>query len=242
MGKSGNRVLAEDIYTTLKEEILNSVLEPEAVLDEANLMSRFEVSRTPVREAIRRLIADGMVSMEPHRSAYVTPLSASDIADFFEAYMLVQRIVFILSAHRITKPQLERAAKLEERLEAACRSSNIKAVRDLNMQFHSAIAAGCANQYMQDSYGKLLEDSARLSSLLLRFTVDTDWRAHAAGIHRDHSKILTALGKRDEEAVARYSDEHVRFFKEEVYRAIEKTTPAAASLSPASIPRRPSAH
>jgi DNA-binding GntR family transcriptional regulator len=230
-------VLAENIYDTLKEDILNSVLEPEAVLDEVNLMARFDVSRTPVREAIRRLIATGLVNMEPHRSAYVRPLSVVDIADFFEAYTLVQRIVFILSASRIARLQLERASKIQDRLEAACKVANIKAVRDLNLQFHSAIAEGCGNKYLQESYAKVLEDSVRLSSLLLRFTVDTDWRAHAAGIQRDHTRIISALAKNDTAAVAQYSDQHVAFFKEQVYRAIEKQTPKEALLDP-SYPRK----
>jgi DNA-binding GntR family transcriptional regulator len=192
------------------------------------------VSRTPVREALRRLIATGMVNMEPHRSAYVKPLSMPDIAAFFEAYMLVQRMVFILSADRITKAQIERAAKFEERLENACRAANIKAVRDLNLQFHSAIADGCGNRYLQESYSKLLEDSVRLSSMLLRFTVDTDWHAHAAGIQRDHNKLLTALERRDRNTIATVSDAHVSFFKERVYRAADKQTPKEAFIE---VPR-----
>ncbi len=142
--------------------------------------------------------------MEPHRSAYVKPLSVDDIGDFFEAYTLVQRIVFILSAQRILPAQLERASKIHERLEAACKSANIKAVRDLNLQFHGAIAVGCRNKYLQESYSKLLQDSTRLSSLLLRFTVDTAWNSHAEGIQRDHHKILAALAKHDTQAVGQY--------------------------------------
>lgn len=231
------RVLAENIFETIKEDILNANLEPETVLDEVKLMARFKVSRTPVREAIRRLIANGLVNMEPHRSAYVKPLSMDEIGDFFEAYMLVQRIVFILSAQRMPAAQLERASKLEERLEAACKSANIRSVRDLNLQFHSAIALGCGNKYLQDSYSKLLQDSTRLSSLLLRVTVDTAWSAHAEGITRDHNKILTALAKRDTHAVGNYSDQHVTFFREQVYRAMQRVTPKSALLDPAQLRR-----
>jgi DNA-binding GntR family transcriptional regulator len=229
------KVLAEDIYDTLKEDILNANLEPEAVLDEVKLMARFKVSRTPVREALRRLIANGLVNMEPHRSAYVKPLSIDDIGAFFEAYALVQRIVFILSAHRITASQLERATKLEERLETACKAADIRAVRDLNMQFHAAIAIGCANRYLEESYAKLLQDSARLSSLLLRFTADTAWNAHADGIRRDHNRILAALAKRASKAVGQYSDQHVTFFREQVYRALQRITPKSAFLDPAPV-------
>lgn len=229
------KVLAENIYDTLKEDILCANLEPEAVLDEVKLMARFKVSRTPIREALRRLIASGLVNMEPHRSAYVKPLSMDDIGDFFEAYMLLQRIVFILSAERIMPLQLERAAKLEGRLEAACKVANIKAVRDLNLQFHSAIAVGCGNKYLQDSYSKLLQDSTRLSSLLLRFTVETAWSTHAKGITSDHKMILAALSKRDTQAVGNYSDQHVTFFREQVFRAMQRSTPKSAFLDPTEL-------
>ncbi len=231
------KVLAENIFDTLKEDILNSNLEPEAVLDEVKLMARFKVSRTPVREALRRLIANGLVNMEPHRSAYVKPLSVDDIGDFFEAYTLVQRIVFILSAQRILPAQLERASKIHERLEAACKSANIKAVRDLNLQFHDAISVGCRNRYLRESYSKLLQDSTRLSSLLLRFTVDTAWSSHAEGIQRDHNKILVALAKHDTQAVGQYSDQHVAFFREQVDRALQRVTPKSAFLDPTQLKR-----
>jgi DNA-binding GntR family transcriptional regulator len=162
----------------------------------------------------------------------VKPLSSSNIADFFEAYKLVQRIVFILSAERITKAQLDGIARIERRLEAACRARDIKAVRELNSQFHASIAAGCGNTYLDQTYVKLTEDSDRLSSLLLRFTVDTDWKAHTAHLQDDHNQILAALAKRDHRAIAQRSDEHVAFFKERVYRALEKSTPPAAEFDP----------
>lgn len=231
-GQGAGKVLAEDIFLTLKEDILNADLPPETVLDEVKVMERFRVSRTPVREAIRRLAASGLVTIEPHRSAYVRPLSFDDIADFFEAYRLVQRMVFILSAERVTKPQLEDIAQIERRLEVACRAKNIKAVRVLNSQFHVAVALGCTNRYLQETYIKLVEDSNRLSSLLLRYTIDTNWKAHVAHLQADHDRILVALSKKDHKAMGEYSDEHVAFFKEQVFKAVQKTTPLAAAFDP----------
>jgi len=226
------KVLAEDIFDTIKEDILNSTLESEAMLDEVSLMARFNVSRTPVREAIRRLIATGLVNMEPHRSAYVKPLSVDDIGAFFEAYTLVQRIVYVLSAQRISPSGLGRASKIQDRLEIACKGGNIKAVRDLNLQFHAAVADGCTNRYLLESYAKLLQDSALLSSRLLRFTIGTDWKRHTDEIQRDHKNILAALAKKDTQLVGQYSDQHVAFFKDKVYRSFQRITPQCAFLDP----------
>jgi DNA-binding GntR family transcriptional regulator len=214
------------MYSVVKEDILNANIKPSSVLDEVQLMQRFGVSRTPAREVIRRLAASGLVTIEAHRSAVVKHLSMIEIGDFFEAYLLTQRTIFILSAHRISEEQIEKASRLQDRIAAACQAANTRAVRELNLQFHSVVAAGCSNTYLQSTYARLLEDEVRLSALLLRFAVETDWREHAQHITRDHDGILEALRAHDTVAAAKYSDAHIHFFQERVYRALEKKTPA----------------
>jgi DNA-binding GntR family transcriptional regulator len=226
------RVLAHDIYEALKEDILNAELQPGAILDETQLMRRFEVSRTPVREVIRRLAADGLVGMEPHRSAYVETFTVRDIADFFEAFRLTQRLVMVLSAARISREQLDRISKLELRLETACGTKKVRPARDLNIQFHRQVAAGCCNRYLEAAYNRLLDQSTRLSSLTFRQIVDRDWNLHADMILRNHNDIIGALVKRDCEAIARLSDEHIDIFKRRVYEALDKEMPYAAVFSP----------
>jgi DNA-binding GntR family transcriptional regulator len=92
-----SRVLAEFIYASLKEDILNAEIPPESLLEESDLMKRFGVSRTPVREALRRLSGDKLVTIEPRRSAYVSTLTLDEISAFFEAYQITQRTIFIRS-------------------------------------------------------------------------------------------------------------------------------------------------
>jgi DNA-binding GntR family transcriptional regulator len=233
MGRApATRVLAEEIYSTLKDDILNAEVQPGAILDETQLMERFEVSRTPVREVIRKLAADGLVGMEPHRSAYVKTFTVQDIADFFEAFRLTQRLVMVLSAARISTGQLDKLLKIEERLETACDTKKVKLARELNIQFHVEVAAGCSNRYLQHSYGRLLEHSTRLSSLTFRLIVDKDWKLHASLILKNHNDIIGALVRRDCEAIARMSDEHIEIFKRRVYAALDKDLPDAAIFNP----------
>lgn len=226
------RVLAENIYEALKGDILNAELQPGAVLDETQLMKRFEVSRTPVREVIRKLVADGLVGMEPHRSAYVETFTVRDIADFFEAFRLTQRLVMVLSAVRISREQLGRISKLELRLESACGTRKVKQAREINILFHRQVAAGCCNRYLETAYNRLLDQSTRLSSLTFRQIVDRDWNLHADLILRNHDDIIGALVKRDCEAIARLSDEHIDIFKRRVYEALDKEMPDQAIFSP----------
>jgi len=121
MSKAGSKKgLGEDIYLAIKDDILSMEMAPGSVLDEVKLMARFGVSRTPVREAIRRLISSDLVGMEPHHSAFVKPLTFEGISEFFEAYQLTQRLVFILSADRISEQQVAKISSVEKKIAAAC--------------------------------------------------------------------------------------------------------------------------
>ena len=220
--------LGEDIYRALKEDILNADLPPGAVLDEANLMSRFGVSRTPVREAIRRLISSDLVGMEPHRSAYVKALTIEDISEFFEAYQLTQRLVFILSADRITRQQVEKLSKIEKNIASAYGKQDIKEIRRLNDEFYGMVAIGCSNKYLQELYIRLRELSSRLSAMIHKSLIGEDWDAHAATLQQDHDKIILALSKKDCHAIGGISDQDVALFKQKVYRALERPIPKSA--------------
>jgi DNA-binding GntR family transcriptional regulator len=138
----------------------------------------------------------------------------------------------VLSAARISRGQLDEIAKIERRLESACDTKKVKLAREINVRFHLEVAAGCSNRYLQESYGRLLEQSTRLSSLTFRLIVDRDWKLHAEMILRNHDDIIDALVKRDCEGIARISDEHVEIFKKRVYEALHKDVPDAAVFNP----------
>ncbi len=226
---AAKKVLGEDIYRALKEDILNADLPPGAILDEAKLMVRFGVSRTPIREAIRRLISSDLVGMEPHRSAYVKALTFEDISEFFEAYQLTQRLVFVLSADRITGKQVETITEIEKNIAVACRNRDIKGVRKLNDEFYGMVALGCCNKYLQDLYIRLREFSSRLSAIIHKSLVGgEDWDSHATTLQQDHEKIILALSKRDCQAIGDISDQDVALFKQKVYHALERPIPEGA--------------
>jgi DNA-binding GntR family transcriptional regulator len=224
------RGLGEDIYNAIKEDILNADVLPGAILDEGKLMSRFGVSRTPVREAIRRLISNDLVGMEPHRSAYVKPLTIESISEFFEAYQLTQRLVFILSADRIASEQVDAISALEKHVEAAFRMKDIRAIRKLNDEFYGMVASGSSNKFLQELYIKLREFSSRLSAIIHKSLIGDDWDAHAETLQLDHSRIISALSEKDCDAIGDISDAGVALFKQKVYQALERHVPESAQF------------
>ena len=232
---SSKRVLGEDIYRALKEDILSAELPPGAVLDESNLMSRFRVSRTPVREAIRRLISIDLVGMEPHRSAYVKPLTFEDVSEFFEAYKLTQRLVFILSADRITREQVAALSKVEKQIATACRKQDISAIRKLNDKFYGIVAAGCSNKFLVELYVKLREFGSRLSAMIHKSLIGNDWDAHATTLQRNHEEIIHTLSEKNCDAIGHISDQDVALFKQKVYRSLERPIPDGAQIDLAGV-------
>ena len=224
------RGLGEDIYNAIKEDILNADVLPGAILDEGKLMTRFGVSRTPVREAIRRLISNDLVGMEPHRSAYVKPLTIESISEFFEAYQLTQRLVFILSADRIASEQVDVIAALEKHVEAAFKMKDIRAIRKLNDEFYGMVASGSSNKFLQELYIKLREFSSRLSAIIHKSLIGDDWDAHAETLQLDHSRIISALSEKDCDAIGDISDAGVALFKQKVYQALERHVPESAQF------------
>ena len=224
------RVLAEDIYRAIKEDILGVDILPGAILDEVQLMSRFGVSRTPIREAIRRLISDDLVGMEPHRSAYVIPLTIESIREFFEAYELIQRMVLILSADRINSEQIRSISSVDEKIAAAFEARDIRLIRKLNDEFYGSVAAASSNKFLQELYSKLREFSSRLSALIHKSLLGDEWDEHADTLRRDHEKIISALSAKDCALIGDISDQDVALFKKKILQALERRIPDCAKF------------
>ena len=109
---------AQFVYERLREEILSLVLAPDENLDEARLVARFGLSRTPVREALIRLAADGLVTMLPNRGAQVAALGLMDFPRYVEALDLLQRAVTRLAALRHDAHDLARLRTAEAAFES----------------------------------------------------------------------------------------------------------------------------
>jgi DNA-binding GntR family transcriptional regulator len=141
--------LAERLRMQLSEEILRGELAPGIALDEMALAERFEVSRTPVREAIRLLAASGLVEARPHRSAVVARPDHSQLVAMFEALCELEMICAGLAAERMTKAEQARLKQLHNALRQAVRRGEPLAYYQVNIEFHSAIYAGSHNAYIE---------------------------------------------------------------------------------------------
>lgn len=140
--------LADRVRQDLETEILTGELAPGARLDETRLAERFEVSRTPIREALTQLASVGLVETRPRQGAIVARITPKRLAEMFEVMAEIEGLCARLAARRMTAAELERLKALH----VACNEPRTKGepdeYYDLNLAFHDAIFEGSHNSFL----------------------------------------------------------------------------------------------
>jgi DNA-binding GntR family transcriptional regulator len=185
------------VHAALRQKILSLELRPGAKLDEAALVRGFGVSRTPVREAIIRLAADGLVFILPNRGAQVAPLDLGETAQFFEAFELTQRVVNHLAALRRTDRDLETIRAARDAFAAAVESNDAAGLVATNFDLHMAIAAAARNGHIETSLRRLLEHGMRLCWLWYKDFPQPVVRRDMDNSCREHDDMVAAIEARD---------------------------------------------
>lgn len=187
---------AADIRATLQDEIESGKLGPGAALDERALATRFDVSRTPVREALQQLAARGLVRIAPRQGVFVSRLSVNRVRAMLEYIGELESLCAKLAARRLddeVRRALDAAvAQCEEAAEHGAAAEYAVA----NTVFHEAIYAGCRNEY-------LAEQIRQARRLIQRYRVrDFQTKAQIAASLADHRKIAQAIQAGDEALAA----------------------------------------
>ena len=222
--------LKDLVYLELKHKILTGEIVSQTRLMEIDLSEKMNVSRTPIREAIKRLSDDGLVKVEPRRGAYVANISIKDMLDVFEVREDMEGFVAKLAAQRITDEEKgklrEIAAEYEEAIEKADDKEHII---ELDEKFHNFIVKCSGNETLSELVKYVQELSLRFRYLyyddfsLYESTAEQHNRIMEAifslyeSTAEQHNRIMEAINAgRDGEA--RYeADAHVKALKEFVF-------------------------
>jgi len=141
---------AEELRLQIADEIVRGALAPGAALDESTLARRFEVSRTPVREAIRLLAASGLVVVRAHRAAVVARPSAEQLADMFEVMAELEALCAGFAAERMTSAERRALEDFHEELRVMIQSGDPQRYHEVNEAFHNTIYNGAHNTYLAE--------------------------------------------------------------------------------------------
>lgn len=147
---SGKITRAEELRLQLADEIVRGVLPPGAPLDETEIASRFSVSRTPVREALRQLAASGLVESRAHRGAFVARPSVARLTGMFEAMAELEAMCAGLAAERMPPSERHALEAVHEELRVLSYDGNPDRFHEVNERFHNAIYAGSQNDYIAE--------------------------------------------------------------------------------------------
>lgn len=211
---TGSNSVVED----LRARILNLDLAPGAHLDEASLVVTYGVSRTPVREALIRLGAAGLVVLLPNRGARVAPIELGNLREFFEAFDLCQRAVTRFAALRRKSADLAVINEARRRFEEAASLRNADAMNESNLEFHQAIGRAAGNSYIAQAYERLLEEGLRISRICLSYESNegSSLSRHLNTIVDEHQRMEHAIEAGDGPAAEELAQAHTRLFQNRI--------------------------
>jgi DNA-binding GntR family transcriptional regulator len=187
--------LHEQVAQRLRQMLVESRIAPGAKLNERELAESLQVSRTPLREAIKMLAAEGLVELLPNRGAIAISLSETDVRNTFEVMAGLEALSGGLAAQRITDGELAEIRAMHYEMMAAFTRRDLSNYYRINAQIHSAINAAAKNPVLSATYNQV---NARLQALRFRSNRDDEKWDRAA---REHEKMIDALAARDAAAM-----------------------------------------
>ncbi len=196
-------LLSERIRNALTDEIASGRLPAGAALDEQDLADRFGASRTPVREALRQLAANGLVEMRPRRGVIVTRLTPGRIMDMFETTAEIEAMCVRLATYRITPLERSQLLELHESSRALVENRDIDGYDAFNSRFHTAIYFATHNGFMAE---QALAIRARLKAFRRTQLRQSDRIVRS---REEHEGIMTAIAQGDGDEAARRMRAHM---------------------------------
>ena len=192
------------IFDVLRDEILSLDLAPGQLIDEASLAERFDVSRSPVREALVRLGSEGLVNTIPNKGTVVAGLNVEELPQYVDALDLVQRAVTRLAAESRTDADITRIKSAQARFRTMSERENILGMIQANRDFHLEIAVAGRNRYLTDIYRRLLDEGRRTLRAYFRSYADKPPPA----LVDTHDQMIDAIEMRDSDRAERLARQH----------------------------------
>jgi len=193
----------DSVYQTIKEKILNEELAPGQWLVEREISEKFQISRTPVRELLRTLVSDGLVSLEPSKGYYVRKLTIEEIREIFQAREAVEGAATRLSCLRGDDSFFNHIALLKSQFEKLDITSDSSSGIVKGTELHDAIITATNNFILSEFYQKLKNLNGLIRNLTKKsIEIETQSKAN-------HLVIAHAILDKDAEKSEQCMREHL---------------------------------
>jgi DNA-binding GntR family transcriptional regulator len=206
--KSDNKSLTTVIFERIRDDILYGKYEKGEKIVEAKLADEFNVSRTPVREALKQLELDDLVENIPNRGVVVKGISKQDIVDIFTIRLAIEGIAVEWAIERMDKEDMQKINEIYELMEFYTFKKDVKKFAELNTKFHEAIYRATKSRYLEN----VLKNYQVFMKVVRYKSLEQPGRIEGA-LH-EHKLIVEALMQKDVELAKTVVIDHVRHSKE----------------------------
>ncbi len=209
--------LREVIFSTLREAIIMGELKPGQRLMEVQLAEKMGVSRTPVREAIRKLELEGLVIMTPRKGAHVAKLTEKDIIDVLEVRAALDSLATSLAAERITDDEIKALKHVQSQFENYIQKDNLQGIIKKDIEFHDVIYRAAKNDKLTQISNNLREQVYRFRVIYLRDYSSND------ELIKEHKNIYDAIVNRDATMARDSAKQHIQMQESVIINAIRNS-------------------
>lgn len=206
--------LRDVVFNTLRKAILTGQLKPGERLMEVHLANRLGVSRTPIREAIRKLELEGLVIMIPRRGAEVARITEKSLKDVLEVRRALDALSVELACERITKEDMERLWEACQEFERAAKGKDASIIAKADVALHDIIVEATGNLRLAQLVNNLSEQMYRY-----RFVYIKEESKHDMLV-AEHREIYESIASRDRERAARAAKLHIDNQEKSIIRQI----------------------
>jgi DNA-binding GntR family transcriptional regulator len=214
--------LHAQVALRLRQMLVENRIPPGAKLNERELAEALQVSRTPLREAIKMLAAEGLVELLPNRGAIAVLLNEADVVNTFEVMAGLEAMSGELAAQRVTDDELAEIRAMQFEMMAAFTRRDLSSYYRINAQIHSAINAAAKNPVLTTTYNQV---NARLQALRFRSNQDADKWKRAV---KEHEKMIEALSSRDAPRLRELLTTHLQNKRDAVVEQLRRSAIATA--------------
>ena len=238
--KNGFGTLAEEAVDTIRNRILDMTLEPGSRIDAPLLMKQFKLSRTPAREALNRLAAEGLVVLHANRGAYVRRLDFDDVQALFDIYFVEERMLghFCDFGDPTLVDDLER---IHREHQAATRAKRHLDITRLNSEFHLRIAQSSRNLWLQDFVYRIHNHFRQMAFIIyqLESRVANVMERQMKHIVDEHAQIIAAIRRQDRKRLIDLLASHAQRAQDRLIARIGASRGAGFELPSRGSRRRP---
>lgn len=195
--------LYEEVAERLRQRIYAHELAPGAWVDEQALAEQYGISRTPLREALKVLASEGLVTLKPRRGCYVTEISDQDLDEIFPLMAILEGRCAAETARRASAADLGRLEAIHAELETHAASQAREGFFDANQRFHAEIQGIANNRWLTH----VIQDLRKVLKLTRLYSLTIEGRIQQSLV--EHRQIMAALKARDADAAEKAMHDHL---------------------------------